>query len=232
MRKTFIVLVSALSILFFTSGKDNAQFRLSIGPHTGMNFNIHTGSDLEKSGTGFGFVIGGTVDMSFNRTIGLVTNLQFYDNRSGSTTDETSKNYRDNAGNPVVSTVTADNSYSLAYFMVEPLFKLSLPNSGFYFVAGPSFGFNVEGSYENEVKESFPPGYTNNDNTQKAKGSIKDLLARFELKFGAGYNIPVGPGIDLYPQVSFGYGITKVKEDISWRIMTIQALFGVKFNLI
>jgi hypothetical protein len=235
MRKTFIVLFSALSILLIGSTRDYAQFRLSLGPQTGLNFNLHTGSDLSESGNGFGFVIGGTVDMSFNRTLGLITNLQFYDNRSGSTKSEGSNQYQ--TGNGIISsTVYTENAASLAYFLIEPLLKLSLPNSGMYFLVGPSFGFNIEGSYEYTTTETLPQGYQfdtgQNSITQKSKGSLKDLSARFELKMGAGYNIPIGSGIDLFPQLTFGYGITKVQSDVSWRILTIQALFGVKFNLI
>ena len=114
-------------------------------PQTGMNFNLHTGSDIE-SGSGFGLVMGGGVDMQFSSSIGLIANLQFYDNRSGSISQTGSNQYQDQQGNPVSSTITADNSVSLAYFMIEPLFKLSIPNSGFYFVVGPCIGFNVEGS--------------------------------------------------------------------------------------
>ena len=140
-----------------------AQFRLKLVPQTGMNFNLHTGSDIE-SGSGFGIVVGGGVDMQFTNTIGLVTNLQFYDNRSGSISQTGSNQYQDpnNPNSTITSTVTIDNSVSLAYFMIEPLFKLSLPNSGFYFVVGPCIGFNVEGSTETTITESFPPPYQNN----------------------------------------------------------------------
>lgn len=233
MRKTTAFLFLAFLILFFSSNKDFAQFRLSLGPATGLNFNLHTGSDLDETGTGFGLVIGGSVDMEFTNTIGLVTNLQFYDNRSGSSTDESTQNLND--GTPV--NVSEESSIGLAYLMIEPLFKLSLPNSGFYFVMGPSLGFNIEGSIEQTNTFTLTQGQTwqetgTNKLTRESKGSLDDLLVRFELKLGAGYDIPVGTSISLFPQVTFGYGITKVQEDVSWRILTVQALFGVKFRLI
>lgn len=231
MKKLFSLFLSALILSFLVSSQSMAQFHMSLGPEVGMNFNIHTGSDLDESGSGIGFVIGGQLDMDFSRVIGLVTTMQFYDNRSGTTSKESSKNYQDQQGNPVTSTITDENSASLAYFMIEPLFKLKIPSSDFYFLVGPSVGFNVEGSSEHEISEKFPPPYQNNDQTRKDKASMKDLLARFELKFGSGYNIPLSNSIVLFPQVTFGYGITKVQSDISWRILTIQALFGVKFKL-
>jgi hypothetical protein len=227
-------LAALLFVILFISGVSYSQFKLKLGPTTGMNFNLHTGSDIE-SGSGFGFIIGGQLDMSFTPTVGLITNMQFYDNRSGSTTKEGSNQYQDGQGNPVTSTVEDGNSVSLAYFMIEPLFKLNLPGSGMYFVGGPAFGFNVEGSFERTITETLPPPYTfqNNQNTQtqKAKGSMKELLVRLALKFGAGYDIWVGSVI-ITPQVNFEYGIVKVQSDVAWRVLTIQALGTVKFPLL
>lgn len=229
----FIVFVT----LLFITAPSSAQFKMSLGPATGMNFNLHTGSDLGETGTGFGFVFGGQVDMSFSKTVGLLTTLTFYDNRSGSATTTSSNQYQDNRGNPVISTVSNETSASLAYFMIEPLVKFNLKHSDLYFIVGPSFGFNIEGTGESTVTETLPPPYTFDNGQNKivqksGKSSMKDLLVRFELKMGAGYNFPIADGIDLAPQVSFGYGITKVMSDVSWRILTIQAICGVKFRLI
>lgn len=230
------ILLAGIILLQFFVVNSYGQFRMKLGPQIGLNFNLHNGSDLKESGSGFGFVFGGQVDMNFSSNIGLITNLQFYDNRSGSNEEESSNQYQDNQGNPVTSTVTDEQDISLAYFLIEPLFKLSIPQSGFYFFAGPSLGFNVEGSFERTVTETLPDPYTFNDgsnkSTAKSKGSIKDLLARVELKLGSGMDIPIGTGMYISPQLSFGYGITKVQEDVSWRVMTAQALVAFKFSLI
>ena len=61
---------------------------------------------------------------------------------------------------------------------------------------------------------------------------MKETLVRFELKAGAGYDIWLGKNIALTPQLTFGYGITKVVKDVTWRVLTIQALAGVKIGLI
>ena len=81
-------------VFLLASNNGLAQFRLKLVPQTGMNFNLHTGSDIE-SGSGFGLVVGGGVDMQFTNTIGLVANLQFYDNRSGSISQTGSNQYQD-----------------------------------------------------------------------------------------------------------------------------------------
>ncbi|MGE5354461.1 MAG: outer membrane beta-barrel protein [Syntrophothermus sp.] len=232
MKKVLTVLVLSVLLISLSSNNSQAQFRLKLGPQVGLNYNLHTGSDMEETGTGFGLVIGGTVDMSFTPTIGLITNMQFYDNRSGSTTNETSRHYTGENNEPVTSTYTIENSVSLAYFLIEPLFKLNMPNSNLYFVMGPSFGFNVEGSGERIVTEKFPPAYANNDTKATDKVKYTDLLARFELKMGAGMDIPLSTGLYLAPQLSFGYGITKVESDVAWRVLTIQGLVAVKFSLL
>lgn len=237
MKKLYTFSCFILLLSFCLSGNSYSQFKMSLGPTTGMNFNLHTGSDLGETGTGFGFVFGGQIDMNFSRTVGMLTTLTFYDNRSGTATKTSSNQYQDNQGNPVTSTVSNETTASLAYFMIEPLFKLNVKNTGLYFIVGPSFGFNIEGTGEATVTETLPPPYTFNNGQNKvvnkiSKASLKDLLVRFELKMGGGYNIPIADGIDLAPQVSFGYGITKVMSDVSWRVLTIQAVCGVKFRLI
>jgi hypothetical protein len=227
MKKAFTYLFLASVIFLLASNNGLAQFKLKLVPQTGMNFNLHTGSDIE-SGSGFGLVVGGGVDMQLTNTIGIIANLQFYDNRSGSISQTGSQQYQGN----ITSTITLDNSISLAYFMIEPLFKLSLPNSGFYFVVGPCIGFNVEGSTETTRTETFPPPNNQFDTKQTGKSTLKETLVRFELKAGAGYDIPLGKNISLTPQLTFGYGITKVVKDVTWRVLTIQALAGVKIGLI
>ena len=232
MKKLISFFALSALIIVLTSGYSFAQFQLKLGPSAGLNYNIHTGSDLPQSGSGFGFVIGGQVDMSFTPHIGLIANMQFYDNRSGSFSKTSSNQYTDqNTGAPITSTVSDQNDASIAYFMIEPLFKLSLANSGMFFFVGPAIGFNVQGSFQETISETFPTGYQNNNTKQTSKGSIQNMNARFELKLGGGYDIPLG-GLYLTPQVSFGYGLTQMKQDVNWRILTIQALVTVKFQLI
>ncbi len=230
MKKTFTFLFLASILFLLPSNHGFGQLKLKLVPQTGLNFNLHTGSDIE-SGSGLGMVIGGGVDMQFTKTIGMIANLQFYDNRSGSISQTGSRQDRDPQGNPVTATLTADNSISLAYFMIEPLFKMSLQNSDFYFVAGPCVGFNVEGSTEQTLTTTYPPPYTASNKKETSKSTLKETLVRFELKIGAGYDIWLSKNIALTPQLTFGYGITKVVKDVSWRILTIQLLTGVKISV-
>ena len=133
MKKSF-TLVTILILSVFISAPGYSQFKLAVGPGLGMNFNLHSGSDLKESGSGFGMVFGGYTDMSFSPTIGLIAGLAFYDNRSG-TNSETGTEQVQNVG-PVNYTI--DKDASLAYFQIESLFKLNIPRSGLYFIMGPS----------------------------------------------------------------------------------------------
>lgn len=181
-----------------------------------MNFNILTGSDFDESATGFGFLFGSQVDMRFNSTLGILTQVQFYDNRSGSNTVTGQLNGQN---------ASQDNSFSIAYFMIEPLLQLHLPSSGFYFVVGPAVGFSVEGSIEQELTVAGQPA-------GKGKSSIKNMLVRFAVKAGAGYDIPLSRLMTLAPQFTFGFGITNVVKDVSARALSFQLGTTLKFNLI
>ena len=220
--KKVLFLSLIFSIMLSLPDNSHAQFKLKIGPTTGMNFNIGTGSDVEETYTGFAFMIGAQADMSFNRTIGLITNIQLYDNRSASSSTE--------ATTQGVSYTVKDN-LSLAYFLIEPLFKLSIPSSGFFFLVGPEFGFTVSSSRTLKIS-SENDQVKFQDGSTKSKSSLKDTNARLALKFGAGYDIPVSNLVTLTPQLQFGYGLTNVMENVAARILSIQTLVTVKFRML
>lgn len=210
-----------ISVLMFTllTSVVNGQFRMSVGPEVGFNFNLHTGSDLDEGGSGLGMALSGIVDMTFtsDRAIGLLTGLAFYDNRSGSSSSLFSQNG---------TNYSVDNDVSIAYFQIISLFKYRIPNVGVYFVFGPQIGFDL--SSELEQTYSIVGGQT----VQKTKNSLKDTNARFELKFGGGWDIDVSPLITLAPQLTFGLGLTDVIEDVDYVIHSFQLSIACKFNVI
>jgi hypothetical protein len=216
MKKPALLLLAVLVGLCLVTVPSAAQFKMKIGPCTGFNFNLHSGSDLQQSGNGIGVMIGGEADMMFSPTIGILSRLVFYDNMSGGYSE---------SGNYQGINYTQDVSAGVAYFTVDALFKLKLPRSGFYFVAGPSFGINVEGSYESTIRAQ---GFQDS----KTKGSLKDTKARFALKFGSGYDIPIARKIDLSPFATFSMGLTNVVSDVSWKIISIHAGASVKFEVL
>ncbi len=214
MKRVSLISIILLSIVF--TSVSLSQFRMSVGPAFGMNFNLHGGSDVE-SGTGFGIAFSGKADMSFDRSrsLGVIFGLAFYDGRGGSSS---------NTGTYNGIAYTQDNDVSISYFQIETLFRYRL-QGGIYIFFGPQIGFCE--SAESETTTS-AQGY----NSQKTKTSIKDTPARFEIKTGAGYDIPLSKLITLSPEFSFGLGLTNVIKDVKYHIHTIQAGVVCKFNII
>ncbi|HEX2962118.1 MAG: outer membrane beta-barrel protein [Bacteroidota bacterium] len=221
MKKVFTVLALSVLLISLSSNSSQAQFSLRVGPQAGLNFNIQSGSDVTETTNGFGALIGAQVDMNFTPVIGLMANMQFYDNRYASySVDATTDN-----GTPYTETL----GFSMAYFMIEPLFKVTVPNSNFFFFIGPSLGFPVQSSWEDKVTSS-SANVTFGDGATKHTGTIRNTSTRFEMKLGSGIDINLG-GVILAPQFSFGYGLSNIVEDSEAKILTFQLLSTVKFPL-
>ncbi len=216
--------------LFLISSNAFPQFGLKLGPLTALNFNIGTGSDLDQTQTGFGFVFGSQLDMKITPIIGIIAQVQFYDNMSGGTSVDQTTTGINQQGQQVSLSYTLNADNSIAYFMIEPLLKLNLPASGFYFLFGPSIGFNIESSTALSITSD--QNLTFNDGLTKHTGTLKNMNVRFALKAGAGYDIPISNLLTLTPQFTFGYGITTVQSDVSSRVMNFQLAAIAKFRLI
>ena len=214
-------LLFVITVLLFTANFTQAQFHMGVGPTLGLNLNIHTGSDLDEGGSGVGLMLAGQVDMTFtqDRSLGMIASLVFYDNRNGSATT---------LGNSNGVNYSAENDVSISYFQIETLFKYRIPNVGVYFVFGPEIGFDLNADIESTITYPQYPTYSG----QKQKSSLKNVNTRFELKMGAGYDIPLSNLITLAPHLTFGYGISDVIEDVDYTIITFQAGVTCKFNIL
>jgi len=141
----------------------------------------------------------------------MLVNVNFYDNKS------------------ISNSVTEGNTeftedVSLGYLEIQPLFKLQIPQSGFYFFAGPGMGFNIQAT--DKVTQT-----VGNNTPQTQKSTLKNLAFRFELKAGAGFDIPTGSLLYISPEISFAYGLTDVfSKGASWKVMTINFSSIFKFN--
>lgn len=173
MNKSTNIFLTAV-ILFFLSSLLSAQ-SVKIGPRLTGNLNIYNQDGLTGTWNGIGIGIGGTVDISFSRNIGLLTNLTVFDMRNFS--NETTSN-----------NVTLENSLSLAYLTIDPMFKAEF--SGFYMLAGASVGIKMSSSGER---------------TQSATGQNPTVTTldfetnsiKFDLAAGTGYNFKLSPSMDL-----------------------------------
>lgn len=173
MKSLKCLLVS--SILFFMSANILAQTTVMIGPRVTGNFNIYNEKGSTGSWSGIGAGIGGTVDVSFSRMIGLMVNLTFFDMK--------------NWGNSITEgNQTTEYSRTLSYLTVDPMFKLEF--SGFYMVAGPSLGIKLGSSGENSVVVTGQP-------PQITPVNLETKTIRFDIVAGTGYTIKLSPDMGL-----------------------------------
>ncbi len=172
MKKYFSIFVFTV-LLFFVFMESGFAQRVLIGPRISGNLNIYNQKGLTGSYNGIGVGIGGTVDASFSQHIGLMTNLSVFDMRNFSNS-QTANN------------VTTDQSLSLSYVSLDPMFKAEF--SGFYMVAGPSFGIKLNSSGEiTQVQTGQAPV------TQPMNLETKTI--RFDIAVGTGYTFTLSDGM-------------------------------------
>jgi hypothetical protein len=214
MKKYLTILFASLFIFFLMTNHNYAQFKMKVGPALGMNLNIGSGDASNDTYSGVAILLGGQVDMNFTPMIGLIANVNFYDNKSHSNTN-------------TQNDVTTTQDVSVSYLQIQPLFKLSIPKSSFYFFAGPGVGFNIQGS----TKITQTQG---NADPVVQKSTLKNVsTTRFEIKAGAGFDINFSQSVALAPEFSFAYGLTDVFTNSAktWKIMTFNLSTIVKFSV-
>ena len=197
-------------LIFMISNAILAQ-RVEIGPRLTGNLNIYNQDNLTGTWNEVGIGIGGVVDVSFNQTIGLLTNLTFYDVRSFSNTTTTNN-------------VTTETSLSLAYLSIDPLFKAEF--SGFYLLGGFSLGIKISSSGE-QTQSAI------NQNPTVRTIDIATNTMRFDIAFGTGYNFQLSPTMALAPDFMVYIPLTDTYDvpGISNSVLTLKLGASLKFSL-
>jgi hypothetical protein len=221
MRKISTLFIVLMPLLLITPNRSYSQFTFKMGPFGGANFNIVTNASSSQTPTGFGVLAGVQFDMNFSSSTGIIFNVA-YDDKTASNSED--------GRTPDGTPYTLDRTLKLTYISIEPLFKLRLPGSGFYFAVGPSVGFSIKNTAEQTLKSQ------NNDVTfetgeRSISGDFPDVNTRFEAKLGMGMNIYLGEGVFLAPQIFSGYPITSIQKDQSERIISVQGSVAIKFTL-
>jgi len=220
LRKTTLIRIIGACLVFASMAQ--AQFEMSVGVAVGTNYSNHSGSDLPKTATGLGLIIGGQAEMSFTRSLGIVTTIS-YDNRIGY--------YSDN-GSDLGIDFTEDVFLAASYISIEPLFKYVLPNRLFYVVSGPCLGIAFQGKSETTTNivtpgYSFPNGYA----TQTVKGTLENMNSRLEWKVGAGYAYQIDKTTCLNLQLTYGHGLSNVAKNLDWKVSSLTVLGSFEFKL-
>lgn len=163
--KKLVHIISIVLLLFFVSSSSFGQ-SVKIGPRLSGNLNIYNQDGLTGTWNGIGIGVGGVVDISFSKNIGILTNVTAFDMRNFSNTT-------------TANGVTAENTLSLSYFTIDPMFKAEFSN--FYMLGGASIGIKINSSGER---------------TQSATGQSPQVQTldfetnslKFDLATGIGYN--------------------------------------------
>jgi|CZKP01.1.fsa_nt_gi hypothetical protein len=210
--KTRFVAFSVFVLLLFTSVNTSFAQDVTLGPRLSGNFNIYNQTGLVGSYNGIGIGIGGTVDISFSKHIGIMTNLTFFDMRSFSSSN-TAQNQ------------TTESSLSLSYLTLDPMFKLEF--SGFYIVAGPSLGVKLGSSGTTTVTAA---GATPNVTTL----NLDTQSVIFDIVAGTGYSFTLTPnsmfmGVDftVYIPISNTYNFPGTPNSV----LTLKLGCSLKFQL-
>ena len=167
-------LVITILLIFISSSLISAQ-SIKIGPRITGNMNIYNQDGLTGTWSGIGVGIGGALDISFNRVIGMLVNLTVFD----------MKNF---SNSQTQGTTTQEQSLSLSYLTIDPLFKAEF--SGFYLVGGPSLALKLSSSGETSV-------VTTGQAPNITPLNIETNSVKFDIAVGAGYNFKLAPGLSL-----------------------------------
>jgi Outer membrane protein beta-barrel domain len=212
MKNRFVTLTVFLLLIVAAANASFAQDVL-LGPRLTGNFNIFNEKGLTGSYNGIGIGIGGTVDVSFNKHIGIMANLTFFDMKGFSNSTTTNNQ-------------TTDASYSLSYITLDPMFKLDF--SGFYIVAGPSLGIKLNSSGDVTQTTTGQPPVVNPSNLD-----TKSVI--FNIAFGTGYTFTLsqnsmymGTDFMVYIPITDTYNFPGTSNSV----LTLKLGVSLKFKLI
>jgi len=200
-----------LAIFFLLSANIFAQTTVMIGPRVTGNFNIYNQKGLTGTWNGLGVGIGGTVDVTFGRMLGLMVNLTGFDmkNFSNSVTQNNQ---------------TTETSFSLSYLTIDPMFKMEF--SGFYMIAGPSLGIKLSASGEQTTSAAgMQP------NVQTLSPDTKSV--RFDITAGTGYTFKLSPDLGLATDFMVYIPITDTfnAPGLSNSILSLKLGVAIKFKI-
>ena len=201
----------AFSLIILLSSSIFAQTTVMIGPRVTGNYNIYNEKGLTGSWSAIGVGVGGTVDATFSKVIGLMVNLTFFDMRSW--------------GNSITQgNQTNEYTRTLSYLTIDPMFKMEF--SRFYMVAGPSLGIKLGSSGENSA---IVTGQT----PQIQTVTLDTKTIRFDIATGAGYTFKLSNDMGLGTDFMVHIPITDTYNfpGLSNSILTLKLGVSLKFKI-
>jgi len=126
---------------------------------------------------------------------------------------------------------------------LELLYKLNLFETTFGVVAGPTFDMVMASNYNRKMNLLQPLNaqfvrqdgyeYENDDRTVVLNDGEIDGASglRIGLKVGAQYELLIGTGYYIVPNVGYNFGVTEVTGVQNWRVNAIQMGVDIRFAL-
>lgn len=209
MKSIKYILVFAALLSF--SASIYSQTTVMIGPRVTGNFNIYNQKGLTGTWNGLGVGFGPTIDVTFGKMLGLMVNITAFDMRNFSNS-QTQNN------------VTVDQSLTLSYLAVDPMFKMEF--SGFYMTAGPSLGIKLNSSGESTQTVTGQAPQVNPIN-------IETKSIRFDISVGTGYTFKLSPDMGLGTDFMATIPLTDTYNTpgISNSIFTLRLGVALKFKV-
>jgi hypothetical protein len=211
MKNSFLILAVTF-LLYLTASNESFGQSVKLGPRLSGNFNIYNENGQTGTWNGIGIGIGGNVDVSFSKHIGILVNLTVFDmkNFSNSTT---------------TGTTTDEFAHTLSFLTIDPMFKAEF--SGFYMVGGPSLGIKLAGSGE------FTRTTTGGGQPQIAPIPSKYKSVRFDIAVGTGYNFRLSSGLSMGTDFMAYIPLTSVFDapGLSNSLFSLKLGVALKFDI-
>lgn len=186
-----------------------------------------------KSGSGFGFSIGGIYQIPINSTLSLQMRGAFSSLGSTLSIDDNIGNSRvNNEAVPTIAKHTFESSIST--IEIQPMLYFQPLNNPLNISFGLNTGFLVGASYSQKEEIQTPStALFENGLRQRnvSSGTISNTTAlQLGALVGAGYDVLVGRNIFVTPEVQYGLQLTNLVSDVSWKANSLR--FGVSVRYI
>jgi hypothetical protein len=216
---------------------------IAIGLQTGANFNLGAGGpnaacncDFD-GGSGIGYHAGIHLAVMVNPLFGI--RLQgLYEDYSGIYEADFPANVYGDDGAAASVTARRRAEVGLQYFGTSFMLTWFTGPSGLYLLSGAGAGFFVDGTVRDE-EFLLTPGYvypsTGNSMLLHSDGALDNTdepVMRAALILGVGYDLPLGRGMAVAPEIQFDYPLTSVVDgNADWSVTTIRASVVLRFGL-
>lgn len=216
---------------------------IAIGLSTGANINLGVDGPRNvcdcdfEGGSGLAYHAGLHLDIMVNRMFGLRLQGLYEDHSSTYEADRFATVYSHD-GQAVEVSARRRDEVELRYLSTSFMITWFTGPQGLYLLSGASAGFFLEGNIRDE-EFLLTPGYVySQTGTNQYLSSDAPLDAgsdpqiRGGLVLGLGYDVSLGRGMAVAPELQMDYPLTSVVDgNADWRVPTLRASIALRFGL-